>query len=116
MHNVRLMWLKVSAPDLMEGLTKLEKGSPVSLGILHASFESSGAAVAELLRRAAANGGRIKGFKPHAAGFVGYLIAHEGYHTGKIDMILRQNGHATSSKTLAMGSPMTTRLRSCFQR
>ena len=24
-HNVRLMWLKASSPDLLEGLTKIEK-------------------------------------------------------------------------------------------
>ena len=27
LHNVRLMWLKVSAPDLMKGLDKIEKES-----------------------------------------------------------------------------------------
>ena len=25
LHNVRLMWLKASAPDLMKGLSKIEK-------------------------------------------------------------------------------------------
>src|SRR5207244_769672 len=68
-HNVRLMWLKVAALDLMDGLTKIEKESPIGLNLLRASFEASGAAVTELLRRAAAEGGMVKGFKPHAAAF-----------------------------------------------
>ena len=97
-HNVRLMWLKVAAPDLMDGLTKLEKECLVGLDVLRESFQASGGAVEELLHRAAANGGKIKGFKPHAAAFVGYLISHEGYHTGKVDLILRQNGHPMDDK------------------
>ena len=27
LHNVRLMWLKAAAPDLLAGLTKIEKGA-----------------------------------------------------------------------------------------
>jgi uncharacterized damage-inducible protein DinB len=92
-HNVRLMWLKVAAPELLEGLNKLEKAEPAH--VLRASLEASGKAVEELFRQ---SDGRIKGFKPHAAGFLGYLISHEGYHSGKVDMILRLNGHAVDDK------------------
>lgn len=94
-HNVRLMWLKVAAPDLMEGLVKLEKEMRVDAEVLRGSLEDSGKAVEELLRR---SDGKIKGFKPHASAFVGYLISHEWYHSGKVDMILRQNGHALEDK------------------
>jgi uncharacterized damage-inducible protein DinB len=92
-HNVRLMWLKVAAPELMEGLGKVEKAAEAEL--LRTSLEASGKAIEELLRR---SDGKIKGFKPHAAAFVGYLISHEGYHSGKVDMILRMNGHALDDK------------------
>jgi uncharacterized damage-inducible protein DinB len=92
-HNVRLMWLKVAAPDLLEGLEKVEKAADAEL--LRSSLEASGKAVEELLRR---SDGKIKGFKPHASAFVGYLISHEGYHSGKVDLILRLNGHALDDK------------------
>ena len=50
------------------------------------------------LIEALATGGRVKSFKPHAAAFMSYLISHEGYHTGKIDLILSLNGHALPDK------------------
>jgi uncharacterized damage-inducible protein DinB len=92
-HNVRLMWLKAAAPDLLAGLEKVEKAAGPDL--LRASLEASGKAIEELLR---ASDGRVKGFKPHAAAFVGYLISHEGYHAGKVDLILRMNGHPMDDK------------------
>jgi uncharacterized damage-inducible protein DinB len=94
-HNVRLMWLKVAAPDLMDSLVKLEKEVRLDAETLRASLEDSGRAVEELLRR---SDEKIKGFKPHASAFVGYLISHEGYHSGKVDLILRMNGHAMDDK------------------
>ena len=97
-HSVRLMWLKASAPDLCEGLTKIEKDTPVDTVSLQTSLAASASAVAELVRRGLAAVGKIKGFKPHAAAFVGYLISHESFHTGKIDLTLRQAGHPVSDK------------------
>jgi uncharacterized damage-inducible protein DinB len=94
-HNVRLMWLKEAAPDLLTGLAKIEKETPISLELLSANLEASGKAVEELLRR---TDGKVRGFKPHASAFVGYLISHEGYHTGKVDLILRMNGHPMDDK------------------
>ena len=94
-HNVRLMWLKYAAPDLLDGLVKLEKEVKLDKETLKASLEDSGSAVEELLKR---SDGKIKGFKPHASGFVGYLISHEGFHSGKVDLILRMNGHALDDK------------------
>lgn len=92
-HNVRLMWLKAAAPEMLAGLEKLEKAP--SADVLRASLEASGKAIEELLRQ---SDGKIKGFKPHASGFLGYLISHEGYHCGKVDLILRLNGHAVDDK------------------
>lgn len=39
-----------------------------------------------------ATGGKIKGFRPHASAFLGYLVAHESYHQGEIGLILGQAG------------------------
>lgn len=85
-HNVRLMWLKASAPELMEGQTKLEgEGTKEELD---AHLRESAAAIAELLRRATSPGGPVKGFKPHAAAFVGYLASHEAYHRAHVELAL----------------------------
>ncbi|HWD40234.1 MAG TPA: DinB family protein [Fimbriimonas sp.] len=89
-HNVRLMWLKPAAPDLLEGLSKLEGDVPGAL--LGDALTHSGQAIEKLLQRAFENDGKVKNFKPHAVAFLGYLIAHEADHRGQIEVALRQAG------------------------
>lgn len=96
-HNVRLMWLKASAPDLWETQEKFEDAAAAKDEIL-AALESSATAVEELIRRAGTPDGRIKGFKPHASGFVGYLISHETFHRTCAELALRQAGTPLSDK------------------
>lgn len=98
MHNVRLMWLKAAAPERLAGLEKLEAGDATGKEELSAALVASGDAIAELIESALASGGKVKGFKPHAAAFMSYLISHEGYHMGKIDLILSLNGHPLPDK------------------
>lgn len=95
-HNVRLMWLKSAGPDLLEGISKLDDKSERE--DLVRELNLSSVAIRTLLERAESPEGRIKGFKPHAAGFVGYLVAHEAFHRTCIEIALRQNGHALSDK------------------
>jgi uncharacterized damage-inducible protein DinB len=97
-HDVRLMWLKAAAPDLLAPLEKLGP-EPKSLSHIGAALEASGERIASLLGRAAGDGGRVKGFKPHATAFLAYLIAHESHHRGQIALILRQNGQPLDKKT-----------------
>ena len=97
-HNVRLMWLQASAPELMEGLAKIEKEDAAEKERLHRSLEESGRAVEALLRKGIEGGGKIKGFKPHAVAFLGYLISHESYHVGEIGMTLTQSGYPLEKK------------------
>ncbi|MCB0599727.1 MAG: hypothetical protein KDC28_00805 [Saprospiraceae bacterium] len=96
-HNVRLMWIKASLPELLEGLVKLEKGNLLTINILKESIMQSGDAVASLLDRGFRDG-RIKGFKPHPAAFLGYLISHESHHRGQIMLSLKQSGHPVDKK------------------
>jgi uncharacterized damage-inducible protein DinB len=98
MHNVRLMWLQSAAPDLLEGLVKLEKEQAGDKDLLRQSLEASGQAIESLLRKSFASGGKIKGFKPHAAAFLGYLISHDSYHRGEIAVVLAQTGHKLDNK------------------
>lgn len=89
-HAVRLMWLKASAPDLHATQTKLDAGA--LRDEIASGLTSSGAAIRELVARAQTPEGRIKGFKPHAAAFVAYLVAHESFHRAQIELALRQAG------------------------
>jgi uncharacterized damage-inducible protein DinB len=98
-HNVRLLWLKSAAPELLEGLAKLEAKGTGDRGELRQALEASGRAVAQLLRKGLAAGGKIKGFKPHAVAFLGYLIAHESHHRGQAGWALKYSGHPLDQKT-----------------
>src|ERR1044071_984103 len=76
-HNVRLMWLKAAAPELLVGLEKIEKDQAGDKKHLRKSLIESGKAIGRLLEASVAAGGKVKGFKPHVTAFLGYLISHE---------------------------------------
>ncbi len=98
MHNVRLMWLKAAAPELMSGVAKIE-GTEGTAEDIAGALEASGTAIEALLRNALAAGGKVKGFKPHAVAFMGYLISHESHHRGQMTLVLKQIGHPLDNKT-----------------
>jgi len=97
-HNVRLMWLKQAAPELIAELKKIEKEDAPDKELLRRSIIESGLAVSSLLSKGIAAGGKIKGFKPHAIAFLTYLISHESHHRGQIALSLKQSGHPLSKK------------------
>ena len=97
LHNVRLLWLKASAPELMAGLEKVE-GTEGDRTTLTKALSASGKAIGELVRKSLAAGGKVKGFKPHVVAFVGYLISHESHHRGQIGWTLKNSGHPLSQK------------------
>jgi uncharacterized damage-inducible protein DinB len=93
LHNVRLMWLKSAAPEMLEGLVKLEKGHNLSKENLAESLTQSDAAITKLIET---SNSKIKGFKPHTTAFVGYIISHESHHRGQIMLSLKQSGRKMS--------------------
>ena len=99
-HNVRLMWLKAAAPDLLAGLAKVEKAGALDKKLLRQSLTDSGEAIKLLLRESLQQGGQIKGFKPHVSAFLGYLISHESHHRGQIILSLKQAGKNLDKKIL----------------
>ncbi len=97
-HNVRLMWMKAAAPDLLKGLTKIENEQAKDKKLLRKSLVDSGKAMGVLLDQSLTSGGKVKGFKPHAAAFLGYLISHESHHRGQIALTLKQAGKPVDKK------------------
>jgi uncharacterized damage-inducible protein DinB len=95
-HSVRMMWLKVAAPQLLEGLPKIEKEN-ITKANLKEALELSEKAISRLFEIAGPSG-KIKGFKPHATAFLGYLISHESHHRGQIMLALKQSGHMVDQK------------------
>lgn len=97
MHNVRVMWLKAAkAEEIPEQLDR----ATVSPEQAVRAFDNSGQALTEVMRRALESGGRIRGFRPDVAGFVGYLIAHDAHHRGQIAMQARHVGHPLPQKEM----------------
>jgi len=97
LHDVRMMWLKASAPDLLQGLIKLSDAEALQKKSIVDALTESGNAI-EMLFQQAAHTGKIKGFKPHVTAFLGYLLAHEAHHRGQIMVTLKQNGHMVDKK------------------
>lgn len=96
-HNVRGMWLKAAgAADVPE---KLEPRT-CTRDEARAALKASGSACRELLARSLDEGGRVKGFKPDAASFLGYLIAHDSHHRGQISMLARQLGKPLAKEAM----------------
>jgi|SRR5579863_378349 len=89
-HNVRLMWLKaIGITNLPPKLERTRVTREQAIQALEASWQ----AIEGTLRTSLNGDGRIKGFKPDAAGFLAYLVAHDAHHRGQIAMLARQVGH-----------------------
>jgi len=96
-HNVRVMWLKAARAEQIPD--QLNRGTVTPAQAVSA-LQSSTAALQKLVGNALRTDGRIRGFRPDAAGFIGYLIAHDAHHRGQIAMLARQLGHPLPQKAV----------------
>ena len=91
------MWLKAAkAEDIPEQLERHTVTPAQATRALEASLLS----LHKFCKRALETDGRIKGFHPDVAGFIGYLIAHDAHHRGQIAMLARQLGHPLPQKAV----------------
>jgi uncharacterized damage-inducible protein DinB len=96
MHNVRVMWLRATAKgSKIPGQLEWTKVTPAQA---KKGLEQSGDALRAVLESALQNDGRVKGFKPDATAFFGYLIALDAHHRDQVTMLARQVGHGLPQK------------------
>jgi uncharacterized damage-inducible protein DinB len=98
MHNVRVMWLKASARSSRIP-AKLDRSKVSPMQALR-GLEQSRQALGVVISSALTGDGRVKGFRPDVAGFLGYLIAHDAHHRGQITMLARQMGYPLPQKAM----------------
>ena len=103
-HNVRLMWLKATggkaSPERDSKIPGQLDKAKLTAAQARKGLTESHMALRAVLEASLSTDGRIKGFKPDVAGFVGYLIAHDAHHRGQITMLARQAGQPVSQKTM----------------
>lgn len=97
MHNVRVMWLKACKAEHVPEQLDRDKVTPSQA---MRALEESREALSVVMSGALSTDGRIKGFRPDVAGFLGYLIAHDAHHRGQITMLARQLGHSLPKKAM----------------
>lgn len=98
MHNVRVMWLKAAAKGSRIP-EQLDRSSVTPAQALQ-GLEQSRASLSAVLKSALEGDGRVKGFKPDVAGFLGYLVSHDAHHRGQVCMLARQAGHPLPQKAM----------------
>lgn len=97
MHNVRVMWLKACKAESVP--EQLDRDNVTPSQAIRA-LEESRAGLSIVISRALTTDGRVKGFRPDVAGFLGYLIAHDAHHRGQVAMLARQLGHSLPKKAM----------------
>lgn len=99
-HNVRISWMEHIAPELIAGIDKLSENYEPEGIALKKALQGSSDSISKLIFMSERTGGKIKAYKTHIFGFIGYLISHESHHRGQIMLCLKQSGH-TLSKEIA---------------
>jgi len=97
LHNVRVMWLKATKSAKIPD--QLDRAS-VTPAQAAKGLEQSRAALSAVIKLALESDGRVKGFRPDVAGFLGYLISHDAHHRGQVCMLARQVGHPLPQKAM----------------
>lgn len=99
MHNVRLRWLKYSAPQLVGKAKAFPRGAVPTKKQLKDALRASERLVARFLEESDA-AGRMKGWNGSPATFLAYLVAHEAHHRGLAMVAMRMSGRKLPQETV----------------
>jgi len=89
-YEVRRSKVETADKTLAKDLPAVTREQGHDKRLLTHAFERSGDAVAELIRRSADAGGKVKGFRRGIVALIGYFIAHDAHHRGHILLTLKQ--------------------------
>jgi hypothetical protein len=110
MHSVRMMWLKVAAPQLLEALPKIEKEG-ISKAVVSDALTLSANAISQLFELSK-DSGKIKGFKPHATAFFGLpyftRVASQGTNYVVVETVGAYGRSKNPIWPVGVGCEMTT--------
>ncbi|MGA8269992.1 MAG: DinB family protein [Candidatus Sulfotelmatobacter sp.] len=103
-HNIRLKWLRLSAPHLKPP-PRLDRTRCTQQQAMLALAESA-VLCSQMLAEALAPGGRVKKFHrdgwarpwPPGAAMFAYMITHEAHHRGQVCMLAHQLGFKLPDK------------------
>jgi uncharacterized damage-inducible protein DinB len=101
-YEVRRRKLEQADRTLAADLPPVAREQGNDKALLVDAFKRSGDAVAKLIRRSAAVGGSVKGFRRGIVALVGYFIAHDAHHRGHILLTMKLCG-VRRSPELQMG-------------
>ncbi len=91
-HNVRIKWLEVCAPDIFKKYSAIDKETKFNRKELAKAFKDSASGIEELITQSWNNAGKVKNFKTGIIPMIGYFISHESHHRGSIILTLKQSG------------------------
>lgn len=97
-HNVRLRWLKHTAPKLVENVQSFPRGAQPTKEELRQTLIASEEIVAQFLE--CESTGKVKNWNGSPATFLGYLVAHEAHHRALVIVALRICGHKLPSEVI----------------
>lgn len=90
--DVRNARLHVADPELAASVAPIAADDSHAQSRLIHGLTTSANAIAALITRSGASGGRVIGFKRGITALVGYLIAHEAHHRGAALLTLERSG------------------------
>lgn len=92
MHNVRLMWLKMTVrPRRLPA--RLDRRRCTKKQVARSLAQSAEAILKVVEKALCRPDARVPNFPPHAVAFLCYLLAHDAHHRGQILLLSRQLGY-----------------------
>ena len=107
MHNIRLKWLRLSAPHLRLPAPLNRTGCTQKQA--RSALAESGRRCLEMLGETVSCNGRVRQFRrdgwarpwPAGAAMFVYMISHEAHHRGQVCMLAHQLGFPLSMKVMS---------------